>query len=540
MTVTPIKTDYDVVVVGSGAAGLTAALAAAHAGSSVLVLEASDRWGGSTAVSGGLVWSPDNHHMGEAGVDDSFADALDYCLSSGFAREQERVEAFLRASPRAVRFIEENSPINFRPIAYPDTFAEGPGGKRAARHLEAEPIDPGPLGRWQDLLWTKDEPHTMMSEILPIGAHVYGLPLDLDAVRERRAAGRVTGGAALVIGLLQGIDDAGVERHSSSRVTSLLMDADAVTGVVITQGDDVSELRATQGVVLATGGFEWNSDLKARHLSTPITHQVTPPVQRGDGLRLAAEAGAELAHLHENWSWPAVEVPSDTWDDQPRHHLSFSERYMPHSLWVNSHGRRFVNESSHNASLALGEIDTSAHTPRNLPCWAIMDAKFRERYQVAGVLPGEPSARWIVEAETLGELATAIGVDGGELWWTVDRFNTFVSEGQDQDFARGETLYENAMGDPTAPHPNLGSVDTGPFVAVRIHPSTVGTKGGALTNEHAEVVAHSGAKIPGLYAAGNAMAAVFGPGISGGGMTIGNAVAWGWLAGTNAGSEDRR
>lgn len=525
---------FDVVVIGSGAAGLTAALTAAHAGASVIVLEASHKWGGSSAVSGGLVWAPDNHHVGEQGVVDSREDALAYCLSCAYVRDEARIEAFVDASPQAVRFIEDNTPIEFQAIPYPDTFSERPGGK-LARHLEAKPIDPGHLGPWRDLVWTEDEPHTLMSEILPIGAHVYGLPLDLDSVAERRAKGLVTGGAALVVGLLQGIDAAGVVRRTSSRVTRLRTEARRVVGVDIADGDPIDALN---GVILATGGFEWDAQLTSRLLSTPVTHPVTPPIQHGDGIKLAASVGAALAHTSENWSWPAVVVPPDTWGDtRPRHHLSFSERYMPHCLWVNGAGQRFVNESSHNASLALGEVDTSRHAPRNLPAWSIMDAQFRARYQVAGVLPGEPATDWIVEAPTLAELAALIEVDPDTLAATVERFNRFAREGADQDFSRGESVYERAMGDPTAAFPNLGTIEASPFTAVRIHPSTVGTKGGALTNKRAEVVDHDGQPIGGLYAAGNAMAAVFGPGISGGGMTIGNAVAWGWLAGRHAAGE---
>jgi 3-oxosteroid 1-dehydrogenase len=523
---------FDVVVIGSGAAGLTAALTAAHAGASTLVLEATSKWGGSTAVSGGLVWAPDNHHVGEQGIEDSREDALAYCLSCAYASEEPRVEAFVDACPQAVRFIEDHSPIEFQAIAYPDTFSERPGGK-LARHLEARPIDPGHLGPWQDLLWTEDEPHTLMSEILPIGAHVYGLPLDLDTVVERREKGVVTGGAALVVGLLKGVDDAGVERRAGWRVTKILTEGGRVCGVVATDGEATVTIGA-RGVVLATGGFEWDAELTSRLLSTPVTHPVTPPIQHGDGIRLAAGVGAALAHTSDNWSWPAVEVPIHTWGDESRHHLSFSERYMPHCLWVNAAGKRFVNESSHNASLALGEVDTSRHAPRNIPAWSIMDAQFRTRYQVAGVLPGEPAADWIVEAPTLRELASLIEVDAEELTRTVDRFNGFVRSGVDEDFSRGQSRYEQAMGDPTAPLPNLGTVEAGPFTAVQIHPSTVGTKGGALTNTRAEVVDHDGVPIPGLFAAGNTMAAVFGPGISAGGMTIGNALAWGWLAGAHA------
>ncbi|MBO9523121.1 MAG: FAD-dependent oxidoreductase [Nocardioidaceae bacterium] len=509
-----MNASYDVVVLGSGAAGLVAALTAARAGSSVLLLEATDRWGGSTAVSGGLVWAPGHHH----GEDDSREQALAYLRSCAYAREDERVVAFVDAVPAAVRFVEEQTPLTFQTIAYPDTFAERPGG-RLDRHLESLPQDPSGLGRWQDLFWTQDEPHTLMSEILPIGAHVYGVPLDLPSVAERRARGHVTGGAALVTGLLYGVDAAGVERRLNARVTDLVVTGGRVSGVRI--GEET--VQATRGVVLATGGFEWNETLKGHHLAVPVTHPVTPPIQHGDALGLAARAGAALAHTGESWAWPAVEVSADTWPDgSPRHHLSFSERYMPHCLWVNARGVRFVNESSHNAALALGEVDTSTHTPRNLPAWAVLDARFRERYPVAGEA---------VEAPTLAALAERIGVDAGRLAETVERFNAYAKAGEDPDFGRGRSAYERAMGDPTASYPNLGTVEEGPFTAVAIHPSTVGTKGGVLTGPGAEALDHAGRPVPGLYAAGNAMAAVFGPGISGGGMTIGNAIAWGWLAG---------
>ena len=530
---TDVAGDHDVVVVGSGAAGLVAALTAAHAGASVILLEATDRWGGSTAVSGGLVWAPNHHHADEKGMVDSREDVLAHLRGCSYARDDDRVVAFVDASPQAVRFVEDHTPLTFQAIDYPDTFSERVGGK-LHRHLEPLPQDPGALGPWQDLFWTQDEPHTLMSEILPIGAHVYGLPLDLPTVAERRDRGLVTGGAALATGLLHGLDAAGAGRRKNARVTELVLTGGRVSGVRI----GAEEIRARRGVVLASGGFEWDDELKSRHLAVPVTHPVTPPIQKGDAFRLAAAAGAAFAHTSENWSWPAVEVPVHTWPDgSPRHHLSFSERYMPHCLWVNATGRRFVNESSHNAALALGEVETGTHTPRNLPAWSVMDAQFRSRYQVAGVLPGEAASHWIVEAPTLAGLAGRIGVDPAELSATVDRFNRHARAGHDPDFGRGRSRYERAMGDPTADFPNLGTIEVGPFTAVPIRPSTVGTKGGVLTNADAQAVDHDGRPVRGLYAAGNAMAAVFGPGISAGGMTIGNAVAWGWLAGSRVARE---
>lgn len=528
--------EVDVVVIGSGAAGLAAALAAADGGATVAVLEASSRWGGSTAVSGGQVWAPGNHRMREVGQADSIEDALTYCRIAATDRDDRLVETFVRTAPEVVRFLEQHTPIEFAAVpAYPDTFAELPGG-HTARHVEVRPVALGDLGEIDELVWPAPvfAPLLTNQEVLEHALFAGGQPpLELLA---RRGADRVVAlGAGLVVGLLHGCRSAGIELVRNCRVAALLRGADdRVTGVRTEAGRTV---RARRGVVLATGGFEHDPALRSRLLSGPLTHPVTPPVQHGDGLRLAAQAGAELAYTGEYWSWPAYQAPGRAWPDAaatPQPQIMVPERFLPHTLWVNAAGRRFVNESSHNCAAAFAEFDPNTHRLRNLPAWAIGDGRFRAGYPVAGIPPGAPAPDWVVQADSLRELAARLGIDANALADTVSRFNSMAAAGRDDDFGRGRTRYEHAFGDPAAPHPNLGPVSEPPFFALPVYPGAVGTKGGARTDRRARVLDWSGHPIPGLYAAGNAAAAVLGPGIIAGGLTIASALTWGWIAGRDA------
>ncbi|MET7997224.1 FAD-dependent oxidoreductase [Amycolatopsis sp. NPDC005232] len=527
----------DLVVVGSGAAGLAAALAAAGRGEDVVVLEASRRWGGSTAVSGGQVWAPNNHLQAETGFADSEDEALAYCRAAAPGRDPELVETFVRSVPAAIRFVEENSPIRFTVVhGYPDTFAELPGGK-PARHLEAQPLTTDGLGAPDELLWpppygaavlTNDEffEHRMFAGGAP--------PFEL--MQRRLAAGEVALGAGLVVGLLRGCRAAGVELVRGCRVRRLIRTDGRITGVEAERDGTPWRLPARR-VVLATGGFEHDPDLRSQLLAGPLSHLATPPVQHGDGLRLAADVGAQLSRTGEYWSWPAFQAPDRRWPDDagtPQAQLVMAERYLPHVIWVNAAGRRFVNEASHNCAVSFAELDANTHRPRNLPAWAIGDAQFRARYSVGGVPPHQPLPDWLPSADSLDKLAALIGIDAAALQHTVARFNAAVDAGRDDDFRRGETAYERAFGDATAPHRNLGTVSEPPFFALPVHASAVGTKGGARTDHRARVLDWTGQPIPGLYAAGNAAAAVFGPGTIAGGITIASALTWGWIAGSDA------
>lgn len=531
--------DVDVVVVGSGAAGLAAALAAAVGGAEVVVLEGSSRWGGSTAVSGGQVWAPVNHRLREAGHTDSAEDALTYCRAAAPGRDDDLVRTFVHAVPEAVRFLEQHTPIRFSTVdAYPDTFAELPGG-HSARHVEVRPVHLGDLGDIDELFWPAPLFTPVLTNQEAFEHRLFaGGPPPLELIAQRISDKVVTLGAGLVAGLLHGCRAAGIELLRECRVTELLRAADGrITGVRTERDGAAHTISARRAVVLACGGFEHDPTLRSQLLSGPLTHPVTPPVQHGAGLRLAAQAGAALAYTGEYWAWPACQAPGRVWPDPaatPQAQLALSERSLPHVLWVNAAGRRFVNESSHNCAAAFAELDANTHRLRNLPAWAIGDAQFRAEYSVAGIPARTKAPDWLIQADSIAGLAGRLDIDPNSLTDTLTRFNAMAAAGRDDDFGRGRTRYEHAFGDPRAPHPNLGTVSEPPFFAVPVHPGAVGTKGGARIDRHARVLDWSGRAIPRLYAAGNAAAAVFGPGIIAGGLTIASALTWGRIAGRNA------
>ena len=527
--------EVDVVVVGSGGAGLSAALAAAVAGAEVLVLEGSERWGGTTAISGAQVWVPANHRMAEAGVPDSFEEALDYCRRHSIGRDPGPIETFLRTAPRVARLLEQHSPLRFAAaLRIPDSLPVAEGGK-VGRHLEPEPIEVGDLGDLEDLVWPAAFPMVFTNdEVARLDLIGGGLQPE-ELYVQRTDAGLVCMGQALVIGLLRGCRDAGVRLVRGRRVVRLLRERSQVTGVVATRGGGTLEIRARRGVVLAAGGFESDPEMVLRLQGEPATRPVPPPINRGDALRLAGRVGAQITRTSEGWFLPVLDLPGETWPDgSPRPRLVYAERGRPHVIWVDQHGHRFVNEASHNCALALAELDPSTMRLRHHPVWAIGDAQYRAASSLGNLEPGAPTPDWLLEAGTLADLAARCEIPAAALTETVERFNRLAAAGTDPDFGRGAGAYDRGLGDPAAPDPNLGQITQPPFFAVEIHRGTVGTRGGPLTDTHARVVDWDAAPIPGLYAAGNAAACVIGPGTVAPGLTLSLALTWGWIAGRHA------
>src|SRR5262245_40547104 len=321
--------EVDVVVAGSGAAGLAAALAAAAAGRDVLVLEASARWGGTSGVSGGQAWVPDNHRMREAGIEDSFEDALTYCLGVTEGRDRPLIEAFLRAAPGMARFVEEHSPIRFTLMQAPDSFAERPGGKANGRHLEAAPLQFAELGALAELLWPNPYPPVLTNDEVHSHGLIAGGEVPFDLIGRRVEAMALCLGAGLVVGLLRGCLVRGVELVLSCPVRHLLLEDGAVVGVDAERDGSVWQVRARRGVVLACGGFEWDDELSNRLTGRAPAHSVSPPVNHGAAVRLAGEAGAQLDRTAESWFWPVTQVPGERWDDgHPRPRLVIPERTL--------------------------------------------------------------------------------------------------------------------------------------------------------------------------------------------------------------------
>lgn len=534
--------EADVVILGTGAAGMTAALAATEGGAKVALLEKSALVGGTTAVSGGVVWVPNNHHLAEVGVQDSRAEALTYVKRLTDGRSDDAlVERFLDVAPEMVQWIEAQTPLKFTALKrYPDYHPEFEGGRPGGRSLDPGLFDSNELGAWKKKL--RRSPvfgMTAMSvgEATDWGVFSKPLKLPFKLLGERYSKGFVCYGGALAGRLLKALLDRGVEPMLEHAARELVVDEGRVLGVRVEVGGKELFVRGKRGVVLASGGFEWNKALAAQFLGGVLTHPNSPPTNEGDGLKMAMSVGADLANMSEAWWCPSLDIPGEEYDGKQLHRGDFATRSMPHTLIVNRKGKRFVNEAQNYNDLmkAFFAFEPNAYERPNLPAWLVLDQQYLEKYALMTQMPGQPVPEWIVQAETLEELAGKIGVDARGLAQTVERFNGFAVEGVDRDHGRGESVYDHFYGDPDhKPNPNLGTVTKKPYYALQVHPGAIGTKGGARVNADAQVLRVDGGPVPGLYAAGNVMAGVTGAGYPGAGATIAAAMTFGFIAGRHA------
>ncbi|HEY5242956.1 MAG TPA: FAD-dependent oxidoreductase [Polyangiaceae bacterium] len=534
--------ETDVLALGTGAAGMTAALAAHGAGASVMLLEKSRLVGGTTAVSGGVVWVPNNHHLAEVGIEDSRAESLAYVKRLTDGRTDDAlVERFVDSAPAMIEWIEAQTALRFQALArYPDYHPEFPGGKPGGRSLDPGLFDANDLGPWKKSL--RRSPVFGMTAMTVAEATDWGvfskpLQLPFKLLGERYGKGLVCYGGALAGQLLKALLDRKIEPRLEHVARDLVVEEGRVTGVRVEHQGQELFVRARRGVVLASGGFEWNRALAAQFLGGVLTHPNSPPGNEGDGLKMAMAVGADLANMSEAWWCPSLVIPGEEYDGKPLHRGDFATRSLPHTIIVNKKGRRFVNEAQNYNDLmkAFFAFEPNAYERPNLPAWLVFDHAYLEKYALMTVMPGQPAPEWLVRADTLDALARIVGIDARGLGQTVDRFNGLAVEGVDPDFARGESLYDRFYGDPEhKPNANLGTLTKKPFYALEVHPGAIGTKGGARVNVDAQVLRVDGAPIPGLYAAGNVMAGVTGAGYPGAGSTIAAAMTFGYLAGRHA------
>lgn len=529
--------EVDVVVVGSGGSGLVAAILAADGGARVLVLERSDKVGGTTAVSGGGAWIPMNHHMADIGATDSRERALAYCTRLAAGRTPpEMIETFVDTGHVMVKYVEEHTPGTFQASTLPDYQSEFEGAAQAGRSLDPGLFDVKELGEWAGKLRPSPLMFVPMTMDEALKSQAQPATIPMKEIVERMKAGLAGAGNALVGRLLKGCLDRGIAIQLETRARELLREDGRVVGLRAEFDGADQYIRARGGVVLACGGFEWNDDLRDRFLPGPVTHHCTPGHNTGDGLVMAQEVGADLGNLSEAWLYPGALIPGEEHDGRPVSRWVIGERTLPHSMVVNAEGRRFTNEGANynDMSKAMHEFDALAYRYPNIPSWAIFDSQYRASYPVLTVMPADPDPEWLPKADTLEDLAAAVGIDARGLVATATRFNAMAAAGRDDDFHRGESTYERWLGDPTAPHPNLGTIERPPFYALPIHVASSGTKGGPRTNTRGEVIDVRGRVIEGLYAAGNVMAGISGPGYFGGGGTIGLGMTWGYICGINA------
>ncbi|GAA3027517.1 3-oxosteroid 1-dehydrogenase [Streptomyces glomeratus] len=537
---------YDVVVIGSGAAGMTAALAAAHQGLSCVVVEKAATFGGSAARSGAGIWIPNNPVLLAAGVPDTPAKAAAYLAAVvGPDVPADRQRAFLDHGPAMISFVMAHSPLRFRWMeGYSDYYPELPGGLPNGRSIEPDQLDGNILGAELAHL---NPPYMAV----PAGMVVFSADykwLTLAAVSAKGVAvaaecvargtkaallGQkpLTMGQSLAAGLRAGLLAAGVPVWLNTPLTDLCVEGGAVTGAVVTRDGTPGLLRARRGVIVGSGGFEHNAAMRAQYQRGPIGTDWTVGAREntGDGIRAGERAGAALDLMEDAWWGPAIPLP-----DQP--YFCLAERTLPGGLLVNAAGARFVNEAAPYSDVVHTMYDRNPSDP-DIPAWLIVDQNYRNRYlfkDVAPVLPF-PDAWYdsgaAHKAWTLDALAGRIGVPAVALRATVSRFNSLARSGEDPDFHRGDSAYDHYYTDPAVfPDSCLAALWLPPYYAFKIVPGDLGTKGGLRTDARARVLRADGSVIPGLYAAGNASAAVMGHSYAGAGSTIGPAMTFGYVA----------
>jgi 3-oxosteroid 1-dehydrogenase len=541
----PLPAEVDVVVVGAGGAGMAAALKAADLGLETVLLEKSAYFGGSTARSGGGVWIPGNYALRAAGqVDPDDAERAKEYLQSIVGDEVPRVrrDTYLDRGPEVMDFLRDRTPVRFAWVPeYADYHPEAPGGRPRGRSVEPVPLDASFLGAELERLhpaYTKAPANLIVTQAdfrkISLGLRTLRGPLTMARVAAKRAAATFRKrrmfamGNALAIGLRKGLIEAGVPVHYETELTALLIEDGRVVGVETERG----QVRARRGVILGSGGFEKNLELREKHQPSPTSIEWTTGSANNDGQGILAgiAAGAETALMDDAWWGPTIPLPNGPW-------FCLAERNLPGSIMVNGDGRRFTNEALPNVE-AVHEIYAGEATGvPHVPCWMVIDQRYRNRYLFAGLPPRAPfPGRWykhgvIKKAATLPALAAEIGVPADNLVATVSQFNGYAESGVDADFHRGESAYDQYYSDPRVkPNPSLHSIDRGPFYAVKIVPGDLGTKGGLVTDEAARVLRPDGSAIEGLYAAGNCSSAVMGHTYAGPGATIGPALVFGYLA----------
>lgn len=429
-----------------------------------------------------------------------------------------------------LRFVEDHTPLRFELLPEPDPLAELPGGVTVGRMLSPRPLAMRTLGPWRARLRPTQLPDIFTYRELITGSllarPVRNVARLLPRLLRRSVLGERALGSALVGGLLKGCLDAGCAFALNARALSLVQDADGtVRGLRVDGGAATTELAAAAGVILASGGFEWDEALFAEHFPGPAGLKGSPRSNTGDGQRMAAEAGAALERMDQANVFPCI---PGTYEGLP-HGVPMTFQAAPHAIAVNPQGERFANEYDFNFCEGLDHRD-QAGVPANLPAWVIADARFlRAAPLLRRRLSKQP--RWVRRAATVEDLAVMIGVPARRLAETVARYNRFCLEERDPDFRRGESLWDrhrSGRGD-RARNSALGRIEQAPFVALPLGRSVLGTKGGARTDPLGRVLRADGSVIAGLFCAGNAMANPIGTRAPGSGTTIGPCMTWGFI-----------
>lgn len=529
---------FDVLVVGSGGAGLTAAFTAAESGAHVLVIEKDDVLGGTTGVSGGGVWVPNNRHLAAAGLEDSRDDALAYIrhIADGRALDPSLIEVFVDTVSGVIEYLEANTPLETQAVPalvdyYGAIIDRVPGCKPFSRTIEPRPFPAREqLGDdWANRLVAR-------STLLSLGASTTlredmdamfggGMQTGLEELAERERAGVRVKGAALVGCLLKATLEAGGDVRVATPAKELVVASDGTVVGVRVGGEQPRVIGARKGVILACGGFEWNLDMVLAYLGYEVK-PLSPGGNTGDGHLMAMEAGAKMGNMTQYWGQGAMFDPSITFEDgSPAPQMMTG--LGPGSIIVNRFGHRFMGSglTYNDFPKPFANFDhLLPGWPNTPPAWVIFGPSVKTGTTILTMRPEEAAPVWLTQAESLTELAGKIGTDPETLEATVSRFNEHAATGEDPDF--GEA--------------HVAPIDGPPYYAIEQWPGSLGTNGGCRVNANGQVLGYRVDVIPGLYAAGNTSAAVLGGAYLGGGTPIASGMTFGYLAGRHAASCEAR
>ncbi len=545
--------DVDVLVVGSGAGGLTAAIVAKEHGGDALVIEKTDQYGGTTATSGGGIWIPCNHLMAKHGESDTEDAALTYLKATvGDEVSEERLRAYVQNAPKMLKFLEDNSEVKFNATPYADYFPDKPGGKDGYRTLDPHPISAASIGKefdhvrpphTQTIFWgftlTVNEAKIIITRTRGwqwvlfklMATYWLDIPFRLKTKRHRR----LSLGNALIVRALKSVFKKKIPVWRNTKLIELVTDNGKVTGAIIEKDGETMQINTRRGVIMAAGGFEHNRDMRAKHLPSPTDSDWSAANghNTGDSIIAAQTAGAGVSLMDAAWWGPAVRLPRED-----RSRILFAERALPGIYIINKKGERFLNEAA-----SYDEVGRQLYNAE-VPAYVVFDANVRARYPVGPILPSsaQPDIAWpdkiksiVKKANSLDELAELIEVPAEALKTTAARVTQFAKDGVDEDFNKGGNTYDRYYGDQSVtPNPCMGPLEKGPFYAFPIYPGDIGTKGGIDVDIHGQALTETGAPIQGLYATGNNASSVMGRTYPGAGSTIGPAMTFGYVAAKHA------
>ena len=556
---TPLLPDVetDILVVGSGASGLAAALTAADHGVRVTVIENSHLYGGTSSTSGGVMWIPNNHLIAPAGGSDSEAEALQYVRKLvGSGSSEARVNAFVKHAPRMFRFLDEKCGVKFESLdKYCDYHPEEPGGKPGYRSCQALPIKSDVLGRdiatlqephsgttaFGCINWTAREAHKLVTQgkgakttFIRIVIRYY---IDVTQRWKTSRDRRLTGGGALIARLVLALRQRKVTVRLSTALQDYIVEHGRVVGAVVSSDGLTQRIRAAKGVIVASGGFERNPQMRDKYLPQPTTvaWAAGVPSNTGEPIVAAMRVGVAMGNMDSAWWAPGFKL-----SDEDRARPLFVERALPGCILVDQGGKRFCNEAS-SYHVTGGIMARGAGTA---PAWFVFDARYRGKYALGPLFPGPPKMDdWLRPAmkailkksDTIAGLAQQIGVPADVLGATVSRFNEMAKVGKDEDFHRGESLVDRYYSDVAVkPNPSLAPLAKAPFYALALYPCDIGTNGGIQTDEYGRALKEDGTVLPGLYAAGNCSASPMGKAYPAAGATLGSGMTYGYLAARHA------